>query len=70
MARRDLLGEHIVVRALAAHRRYRRSPDTRRAAELLKSRFFCRDAYPDRAAPSYWLGLFLSLLVDRPAVGA
>ena len=45
----------IVVRALAAHRRYRRSPDTRRAAELLKSRFFCRDAYPDRAAPSYWL---------------
>ena len=45
----------IVVRALAAHPRYRRSPDTRRAAELLKSRFFCRDAYPDRAAPSYWL---------------
>jgi hypothetical protein len=43
------------VRALAAHRRYRRAPDTRRAAELLKSRFFCRDAYPDRAAPSYWL---------------
>jgi hypothetical protein len=44
----------IVLRALAAHRRYR-SPDTRQAAELLKSRFFCRDAYPDRAAPSYWL---------------
>lgn len=43
------------MRALAAHPGYRRSPDTRRAAELLKSRFFGRDAYPDRAAPSYWL---------------
>lgn len=45
----------IVVRALAAHPGYRHSADTRRAAELLKSRFFRRDAYPDRAAPSNWL---------------
>ncbi|MGE5286569.1 MAG: hypothetical protein ACM3ML_05065 [Micromonosporaceae bacterium] len=45
----------IVLRALAAHRGYRHSADTRRAGELLKSRFFLRDAYPDRAAPSYWL---------------
>jgi hypothetical protein len=45
----------IVLRAFAAHPRYRHSADTRRAAELLKSRFFRRDLYPDRAAPSYWL---------------
>ena len=45
----------IVLRALAAHPRYRHSADTRRAAEPVKSRFFRRDAYPDRAAPSYWL---------------
>lgn len=45
----------IVLRALAAHPRYRHSADTRRAAELLKTRFFCRDVYPDRAAPSNWL---------------
>ena len=45
----------IVLRALAAHPRYRHSADTRRAAELLKSRFFRRDVYPDRAAPSNWL---------------
>jgi len=45
----------IVLRALACHRRYRHSPATHQAADLLKSRFFRRDAYPDRAAPSYWL---------------
>jgi hypothetical protein len=45
----------IVLRALAAHPRYRHSADTRRAAGLLKSRFFRRDLYPDRAAPSNWL---------------
>jgi hypothetical protein len=44
----------IVVRALAAHPGYRHSADTR-AAELLKSRFFRWDLYPNRAAPSYWL---------------
>ena len=45
----------IVLRALAAHPRYRHSACTLRAAELLKSRFFRRDVYPDRAAPSNWL---------------
>ncbi len=45
----------IVLRALAAHPRYRHSADTRRAAGLLKARFFRRDLYPDRAAPSNWL---------------
>jgi hypothetical protein len=45
----------IVLRALAAHRHYRHSAATRHASELLKSRFFCCDTYPDRAAPSYWL---------------
>ena len=45
----------IVVRALAAHPGYRHSADTLRGAELLKSRFFRRDLYPDRAAPSNWL---------------
>jgi hypothetical protein len=45
----------IVLRALAAHSRYCCLPATRRAAELLKSRFFLRDTYPDRAAPSFWL---------------
>ena len=45
----------IVLRARAAYPGYRHSADTRRAAELLKSRFFRRDVYPDRAAPSYWL---------------
>jgi hypothetical protein len=45
----------IVLRALAAHPGYRHSADTRRAADLLKSRFFRRAVYPDRAAPSNWL---------------
>jgi hypothetical protein len=45
----------IVLRALAAHRSYRHSAAARQAGALLKSRFFLRDAYPDRAAPSYWL---------------
>ena len=45
----------IVLRALAAHRSYRHSAAARQAGTLLKSRFFLRDAYPDRAAPSYWL---------------
>ena len=45
----------IVLRALAAHRHYRHAAATIRAGELLRSRFFRRDTYPDRAAPSYWL---------------
>lgn len=45
----------IVVRALAADARLCRSAAAHRAGELLKKRFFARDAYPDRAAASYWL---------------
>ena len=45
----------IVLRALAAHTQYRRSDVALRAGELLKSRFFLRDTYPDHAAPSFWL---------------
>lgn len=45
----------IVLRALAAHPSHRTSEVTRRASELLKSRFFTRDRYPDHAAASYWL---------------
>jgi hypothetical protein len=45
----------IVLRALAAHPGYRGLDASRRAGELLKSRFFRRDAYPDHVAPSYWL---------------
>jgi len=60
----------IVLRALAAHRHYRHSPGTRRAADLLKSQFFCRDTYPDQARAIVLAGLLLPLLVDRPAIGA
>ena len=49
---------HLVTGIVVRAGRSPRTPDTRRAAELLKSRFFCRDAYPDRAAPSYWLTFF------------
>jgi hypothetical protein len=45
----------IVLRALAAHSQYRQSAAALRAGDLLKSRFLRRDAYPDRAAPSFWL---------------
>jgi hypothetical protein len=45
----------IVLRALASHSRHRHSEEARAAADLLKSRFFRPDTYPDHAAPSYWL---------------
>jgi hypothetical protein len=44
----------IVLRAFAAHEGYRHAPEARAAGELLKSRFFKRDPYPDRKAASYW----------------
>ena len=44
----------IVLRAFAAHEEHRRAPEARAAGELLKSRFFKRDPYPDRQAASYW----------------
>ena len=44
----------IVLRAFAAHPRYRNTEEARRAGELLKTRFFKPDTYPDRKAPSFW----------------
>jgi hypothetical protein len=44
----------IVLRAFAAHEGYRRSPEARAAGELLKSRFFKPDPYPDRKGASFW----------------
>jgi squalene cyclase len=44
----------IVLRAFAAHERYRRSEEARTAGKLMSSRFFMRDRYPDRAAPNFW----------------
>lgn len=44
----------VVLRAFAAHPVYRGSPEARVAGEFLLSRFFRRDAYPDRSAPEFW----------------
>ena len=44
----------MVLRAFAAHPRYRRTTTAVRAAELLKSRLFAADKYSDRKGPEYW----------------
>jgi hypothetical protein len=44
----------IVLRAFAAHPEHRNAIEAKRAGELLKSRFFQPDKYPDRKAPSFW----------------
>jgi hypothetical protein len=44
----------IVLRAFAAHGEYRHAPEAIAAGQLLKSRFFKPDAYPDRKAASFW----------------
>jgi hypothetical protein len=44
----------VVLRAFAAHENSQRATDVYRAAELLSSKFFKRDAYADRGAPEYW----------------
>jgi hypothetical protein len=44
----------IVLRAFAAHDEYRHASEARVAAQLLKSRFFESDPYPDRKAASFW----------------
>ncbi len=44
----------VVLRAFAAHPAYRGDPDVRDAGDLLLSRFFRRDVYPDRSAPEFW----------------
>jgi hypothetical protein len=38
----------VVLRAFAAHEKYGHSEAARAAGELLASRFFEKDAYPDR----------------------
>jgi hypothetical protein len=45
----------MVLRAFAAHPRWRRSPEARHAATLLKSRFFKPDAYTSHRNPNYWV---------------
>lgn len=44
----------MVLRAFAAHPARRVSRDARRAAELLASRLYTRDAYGDRGGAAYW----------------
>jgi hypothetical protein len=44
----------VVLRAFAAHRSHRSSEAARRAGALLVSRFFERDAYPDRGSADFW----------------
>jgi hypothetical protein len=44
----------IVLRAFAAHETFQRATEVYRAAELLSSKFFKRDAYVDRGAAEYW----------------
>jgi hypothetical protein len=51
------LATGMVLRAFAAHPRYRRAPEARLAAERLKSRFFQRDRYNDRQGVEYWYKL-------------
>jgi hypothetical protein len=45
----------MVLRAFAAHSRYRRSEEAKTGARLLKSRFFQPDCYSSYQAASYWV---------------
>jgi hypothetical protein len=47
----------MVLRALAAHPRHRRTRAARDATVLLKSRFFQPDRYPDRRGREFWTKL-------------
>ena len=44
----------VVLRAFAAHPKYRKSNEAKKAGKLLASRFFKADKYPDRRTPEYW----------------
>jgi hypothetical protein len=44
----------MVLRAFAAHLKYRKSVEAKKAGVLLASRFFQRDKYPDRMDKKYW----------------
>jgi hypothetical protein len=43
-----------VLRAFAAHPKYRRHDEAKKAGELLISRFFKSDKYPDRRSKDHW----------------
>jgi len=45
----------MVLRAFAAHSRYRKSKEAKAAANLLKTRFFQPDSYTSYRAASYWV---------------
>jgi hypothetical protein len=45
----------VVLRAFAAHRKYRKTEEAKVAGELLKFRFFQPDKYPDRKAVDFWM---------------
>jgi hypothetical protein len=64
----------MVLRALAAHPRHRRSRAAMNAANLLKSRFFEPDKYPDRRGREYWTKFtypfgFTDLLTSLDSLG-
>jgi len=44
----------VVLRAFAAHQKYLKTEEAKVAGELVKSRFFQPDKYPDRKAASFW----------------
>lgn len=48
------LATGVVLRAFAAHEKYRDSAEARAAGELICRRFFKADAYIDRKAPEFW----------------
>jgi len=45
----------VVLRAFAGHPEHNKSKEANRAGELLLSRFFKKDNYPDRSGAEYWL---------------
>ncbi|MGD0451075.1 MAG: hypothetical protein ABSA79_08505 [Candidatus Bathyarchaeia archaeon] len=44
----------VVLRAFAGHPKYRQLDEAKAAGELLASRFFKKDAYPDRGTVAFW----------------
>jgi hypothetical protein len=44
----------MVLRAFAAHPKYQKSDDALKTGELLISRFFKNDKYPDRRSKNFW----------------
>jgi hypothetical protein len=44
----------VVLRAFAVHPKYRKTSEAKAAGELLKSRFFKPDKYPDRRTADFW----------------